>query len=361
MFLHELELQQFRCFSEKKIRFVKPITFITGDNGTGKTSLLEAIHYLCYFKSFRSHIIQDVLHHSSPSFFLRATFEREYDFEKEQHQLQVGYLDRKKSIKLNQKTITSYKQILPFFQVVTLTEDDIDLIQGYPAIRRSFIDQALLFSQPNMFDVYSKFKQVVQHRNALFTTHKNIDLTELEVWNHALWQHSQVIQQARILELKSIEIKVNQLLEEYFNGVYEVNLSYEPKYVDLAESYDVFQAKIARLVEQERILKRSLFGAHLDDLVISIKGKKARIYASRGQQKLISLLCKVAWATKIEQNIDSPILLIDDFIADFDTIRLSQLVDFFIKCKNQIILTAPFCDHNLKKILEKADPEIISI
>lgn len=361
MFLHELELQQFRCFAEKKINFTKPITFITGNNGAGKTSILEAIHYLCYFKSFRSHIIQDVLCNSSPSFFLRGTFEREHDFEKSQHQVQVGYLQRKKSIKLDQRAITSYKQILPYFQVLTLTEDDIDLVQGYPAVRRAFIDQAVLFSQPSMFDIYSKFRQVVQHRNALLATGRTIDEIEFEIWNQALWEQSVQIQKARIATLEMIEKSVNLLIERYFDGVYEVSLRYEPKMAYMDGNFEFFRSKIDGLLQQERILKRSLYGAHLDDLSIHIKGKKARIYASRGQQKLISLLCKVSWASMTGHASQRPILLIDDFIADFDQIRLSQLVNFFIECKNQIILTAPFCDQNLRLLLEKADPDIVSL
>lgn len=361
MFLKELELQNFRCFTKKTVTFEKPITFVTGDNGIGKTTILEAIHYLCYLKSFRSHVVTDVVHTGADSFFLKGSFERKHDFEQAQHSLQVGYFQRKKSIKLDQRPVTSFKQILAYFQVITLTEDDIDLIKGYPAVRRAFIDQAVLFSRPEAFDEYSKFRQVVAHRNALLVSHKKIDVAELEVWNHGLWQHSVKIQEYRIHALNMVEIAVNSLLEQYFDGIYEVSLRYEPKFVSVNDNYETFARKTSHLLDQERIMKRSMYGAHLDDIVIQIKGKKARVYASRGQQKLISLLCKVSWASLTAGDIDHPIMLIDDFISDFDKIRLSQLVDFFMNCKNQIILTAPFCDPALKKLLEKADPDIVSL
>lgn len=359
MFLKELELQNFRCFTQKDITFEKSITFVTGDNGVGKTSILEAIHYLCYLKSFRSHVVQDVLHTGTESFFLKGSFERKHDFEEAQHSLQVGYFQRKKSIKLDMRPVTSFKQILAYFQVITLTEDDIDLIKGYPAVRRAFIDQAVLFSRPEAFDVYSSFRQVVQHRNALLASGKRIDSTEFEVWNHGLWQHSIKIQEYRTHALSTVEKAVNSLLEQYFEGIYEVSLRYDAKSLDRGDDYEVFVRKYSHLFDQERIMKRSMYGAHLDDIIIQIKGKKARIYASRGQQKLISLLCKVSWASLASGDVDHPIMLIDDFISDFDKIRLSQLVDFFMSCQNQIILTAPFCDPALKKILQKADPDIV--
>jgi DNA replication and repair protein RecF len=361
LFLHELELQQFRCFSDKKISFNKQITFITGDNGTGKTSLLEAIHYLCYFKSFRSHIVQDVIHTGSASFFLKGSFARKHDFENAQHQLQVGYFQRKKSIKLDQRAVTSHKQVFPYFQVLTLTEDDIDLIKGYPAVRRAFVDQAVLFSKPDSFDEYSKFRQIVQNRNALLGSYGPIDSVELETWDHALWEQSSKIQNHRKSALEMIEKAVNVLIDDYFEGIYQVRLQYDPKVVCDGIDFDAFRSKIDSFLPQERILKRSLFGAHLDDLSIHIHGKKARIYASRGQQKLISLLCKVSWASMASNEQEYPILLIDDFISDFDQKRLSQLINFFVSCKNQIILTAPFYDSALKEFLQKSDPDIISL
>ncbi|MBP9765520.1 DNA replication/repair protein RecF [Candidatus Babeliales bacterium] len=362
MFLHEIELQNFRCFDKKVVRFSAPITFITGDNGAGKTSILEAIHYLCYFKSFRSSVVQDVIHAGSDNFFLKGNFERQYDFETAQHTLQLGYCQRKKSVKLNQKAVTSYKQILPFFRVITLTEDDIDLVRGYPSVRRSFVDQAVLFCDHEMYDTYTKFRQVLHQRNALFAAGKSIDGAELEVWDHSLWLQSQLLQKARIQSLKVIEKVVNNLIETYFDGIYEVSLHYDAQLLCLDDDFNSICPKIYALRDQERILKRSLFGAHLDDLRIEIKGKKARNYASRGQQKLVSLLCKVAWTSLVSDGqYERPVMLIDDFISDFDQIRLSQLANFFIASKNQIILTAPFCDNDVLKIFQKADSEMISL
>ena len=148
---------------------------------------------------------------------------------------------------------------------------------------------------------------------------------------------------------------MNKLLEDYFEGIYEVNIVYEHKYAHPDQTYEEFSRKIYSLLDQERVLKRSMYGAHLDDLHIQIRGKKAKVFASRGQQKLISLLCKISLATLCNNKEDAPILLIDDFISDFDKIRLNQLAFFFQKCPNQIIITAPFCDLELKEMFKNAD------
>lgn len=359
MFLQELELQHFRCFEDKKLIFNAPITVITGNNGAGKTSIVEAIYYLSYFKSFRSHVISELMQSGGDSFFLRGQFLIQDLME--QHTIQIGYSQKKKSIKFDQKQITSHKDILSLFQIVTLTEDDSDLIKGYPAGRRAFIDQAVLLANPEFLDLYREFKQVLQHRNVLLERYNNKDKLEFEIWTKKLWQISVQIQRYRQIMMAQIEQLVNQLIDQFFDGVYEISITYDSKIMLIDETLDVFMLKIGAIFYQEIAWKRSLFGVHLDDLVFQIRGKKARIFASRGQQKLISLLCKLALTRIDSSNQAKPLLLIDDFISDFDQIRLKNLIQFFTICKNQIIITAPFYDVNFQGLFEKADPDVIFI
>jgi len=364
LFLSKLDLQQFRCFTDKSFSFSSPIALITGDNGAGKTSIIEAINYLCYFKSFRSHSLTDLMSHGSDSFFLRGHFTLASEPEN-LHVIQVGYAQKKRIIKLDQKNVTSYKDTFPYFKVITLTEDDIDLIKGAPSGRRAFADQAVLFSKPEAMDDYRDFRHILQSRNALLTSAygrpSNLSRVELEVWTEKLWASTIKIQEYRRTELQVIESTVNRLIDQYFDGVYEVEIQYDPKLAVAGESMDIFLKKIAHLTDQEVVLKRSLFGAHLDDLIFHIKGKKARMFASRGQQKLVSLLCKLSLISIGNTQGPLPLVLIDDFISDFDKNRLRNLIHFFLSCKNQIIITSPFCDSELESLILKAHPDVISI
>lgn len=360
MFLHDLEIRQFRCFSTQKFSFSKQFTLIIGDNGAGKTSLAEAIHYLCYMKSFRCSNLLDLVGHSYDAFFLKGHFSSNSEFDSG-HSIQVGYSDKKKAVKLDNKAVTTYKQIFELFQVVTLLEEDIHLIKGYPSERRTFIDQAALFLEPAYLDTYRKFKKIVQSRNALLHNQYSIDMLELDIWSEKLWIASLAVQEQRRKVLEVIQQTVNSLLANYFDSVYEVLINYESEYVLPNENYADFKIKIDQILRQERALKRSLFGAHLDDFKIQIKGQDARYFASRGQQKLVSLLCKLSLVTLAEKNDFLPILIIDDFIADFDKVRLRNLMNFFVSCKNQIIITTPFYDSELQKIVGFTDPDIISM
>lgn len=359
MFLHTLEIKQFRCFSSKQFIFSKQITLITGDNGSGKTSLAEAIHFLCYMKSFRSSNIADLVNHASSSFFLRAHFRAtQPQISPLDHTIQVGYSDKKKAIKLDNKVVTTYKEIFEKFQAVTLLEEDIYLIKGGPTGRRTFIDGAIMLLYPASLDTYKSLKRIVQHRNALLHSYV-IDTLELNIWTEKLWLASQVVQKQRKELLATIEQTVNALLKQYFDNAHEVRIDYELAYTKPNESFIDFKRRIEACFAQEKSLKRSIFGAHLDDFSITIKGKNARFFASRGQQKLVSLLCKLSLIELANLQDFLPIVLVDDFIADFDHIRLQNLIKFFVSCKNQIIITTPYYDQDLQKILGSCDPEVI--
>lgn len=355
MFLQHLQLQQFRCFEEKQLLFTQPLTLLIGDNGAGKTSIIEAVYYLSYFKSFRSHMVSDLMYSGTDSFFLKGTFSLQNN--DEQHDIQVGYSQKKKSIKFDQKQITSYKEVLSFFQVITLTEDDIDLIKGYPAHRRSFIDQAVLLHTPQALDVYKEFKQILHHRNALLERFNKggVDKLEFEIWTQKLWEASIKIQNFRKETINKVQIAVNQLIAQFFDGIYRIDIGYDAKMIDSDAGFDSFWMQYPKIAYQEQAWKRSMFGAHLDDLVFQIRGQKARIFASRGQQKLISLLCKLSLMLIQSDNQLKPLLLIDDFISDFDAVRLGNLINFFLSCQNQIIMTTPILDLELKRLLGNAD------
>jgi DNA replication and repair protein RecF len=352
MFLQELRLHQFRCFQDQIFKFDQQISVITGDNGSGKTSIIEAIYYLAYAKSFRAAHIAELVQQETDTFFLKGEF---ISVHEQHHTIQVGYGQRKKSIKFDEKSIASHKELLSIFQVVTLTEDDIDLIKGAPAHRRAFIDQAVVFKTPEILDLYKKFRQILIQRNTFLEQNfRGFDPLEHEIWTQKLWEISVQIAQKRTEILLDLQTVVNQLLQAYFEGIYQVGLDYQPKvqYVDCAQ----FLAQNQPLFNQERAWKRSLFGAHLDDITFEIRGQKARIFASRGQQKLIILLCKLA-LTQLPGGTKGlkPLFLMDDFISDFDKIRLKNLAMFFSNCNNQIIITAPFYDKNLQDLLGNAD------
>jgi len=337
--LTEIQIKNFRCFSQISLELKGPLVLIQGVNGSGKTSLLEALHYLCFLRSFRTHSPRDLIHFGSEGFFIKAQID---DAQSASHEIQVGFAGKKRLVKINQKAISSYKELMDYYRIVTITEDDLHLISSGPEIRRAFIDQALLLDDPEFIQIMRNYKHIVDSRNALLAQGR-INLESYTLWTDQLWATSRILQERRIAMLGQLQDITNQMLAENFNDPLSVAFAYSPKKVGPEVDEIEFKAMQPGLYAEETRFARSLFGAHLDDFVIKFQDKKSKVFASRGQQKLIVLLMKVAQMKHIGGNKggNSTIFLLDDFMTDFDPGRAHTLLDILCGLENQLIFTSP--------------------
>lgn len=341
--LTQLHLKNFRCFSDITVSITHPIVLIEGLNGSGKTSLLEALHYVCYLRSFRTHTPKELLHFGQENFFLAVQFTHDDLFGPTQHELQVGFSGKKRLVKLNQTAIQSYKELLQYYRVVTLTEEDLELIKGGPEIRRSYIDAVITLYNPDYLIVMRRYKKILEQRNALLAQHK-VNTESYDLWSEQLWQASAEIQHARIHALMMLERDVQQLIEKFFAGQYAFGLTYTHKKHNVCSmAWADFRGSFAyeQLKNEEFRFARSLVGAHLDDIAIMFQDRRSRLYASRGQQKLIVLLLKIAQIIHLRGESGPILFLLDDFMTDFDEEKSSILIDILLSLHIQLIFTSP--------------------
>jgi DNA replication and repair protein RecF len=338
VFIKQIHLKKFRCFPEKKLFFTNKIVVIEGPNGVGKTSLLEALHYGCYLRSFRTHAPRELLQFDEHNFLIKILFEHaELDLLTDTS-LQISFFEKKRLVKLNDKALHSYKELMEHYRIITITEDDLELVKLGPDVRRQFIDQAILLYNPMYIAHLKEYKAILENRNKLLQqTHIQRDL--YDIWTEQLRQKSQVLQKERIAFLTSLQFEVHTLLAKHIPGT-DILFTYESK-KSLEESYASFTTQHASLYEQERRFGRSLFGAHLDEIRITFQGSASRTFASRGQQKLIVLLIKIAQTKALKHAKGSAILLLDDFITDFDGKNAQLILNMLTELDNQLIFTVP--------------------
>jgi len=350
MRVKQLTLKNFRCFSNLNVEFERPVTIISGDNGTGKTSILEAIHYMCYMRSFRASSPKDLISFDTNNFFVKVTFENDTSLHNE---LQIGFSQNKKIVKLNKNGINSFKDLMDFYRVITLTEDDLLLIKGGPDLRRAFLDQAILLLDYNFLEKVRKFKKVLSQRNTLLQEHV-VHAESYDLWTFQLWEKSRNVQLVRAHIIKNLEDVVNQVLDQIFKEKIYVSFEYKTKNIELNGDYNEFIDKIDKIKQQELRFRRSLFGAHLDDFIIKFQSKKSKAYASRGQQKLVVLLLKIAQMAVLKKKRGPAVLLLDDFMTDFDEEKAALLANFLVSLDCQLIFTSPaksgFFDGKLLKL-----------
>lgn len=336
-----LELKNFRCFTKKIVTFGEPTSLIEGENGIGKTSLLEALYYSCYLRSFRTHSPKEMVAFGAEGFFIKIDIERCEGLEVAHQQIQVGFVQGKRRVKIDGKPIASYKELMSCLRVIGLTEDDMCLIKGASQERRVFLDHALVLEQNDYAHQLSILRQILLTRNALLRPHHGINRVDYDVLTEQLWDQSRIIQQAREQYIRLLKEEVDRLVKLYFNDEFSLDLTYVYK-KSMEPSVDLFLSAHPNLFESEARMGWSCFGAHQDDLLVEYNEKGSRHFASRGQQKLILLLIKVAQVVMLQrQNLGTIVFLLDDYMTDFDTYRAGVLLKIVQNLNVQLIFTSP--------------------
>ncbi|BDC34525.1 hypothetical protein Noda2021_04830 [Candidatus Dependentiae bacterium Noda2021] len=182
-----------------------------------------------------------------------------------------------------------------------------------------------------------RLKNIVEQRNSLLCGGRK-DATEFNVWTEQLWRISEHIKQVRKETLTQLEEEIRQLAAHYFPDI-AIHFHYTSK--SNSPSFEEFITEHNSLFAQEERLGRSLFGAHLDDFSITFQEKKSKAFASRGQQKLVVMLIKIAQMKWLGMRKGPAIFLLDDFMTDFDRQKGVQLLKPLLDLSNQIVITAP--------------------
>ena len=336
MALESVELQGFRCFSKKQIDFDKQVTVITGNNGIGKTSIIEALYYLCFLKSFRSRLPQELIHFKESSFFIKAIVRGQDQIT---HTIQVGYQAGKKVAKLDGKAINSYKELFEYFRVVVMSSEDIALISGNPEERRSFLDHYIILYDDSYMELLKDFKHILAQKNALLE--QQFEQESYDFWTRRLFESTVKIQKLRHQALKTLQSEVAEQIIAFFGQAFCVELVYKSKRIIPGQGYEDFLQMNVDLYKNEIWNKKAAFGAHLDDFIVSFDALVAKKFSSRGQQKLIALLIKIAQITILKRQGIDPVLLLDDFMADFDEQRTQQIMALVLSLDCQVVITSP--------------------
>lgn len=374
MRLTSISLKNFRCFASLKLDLDSPLVLLVGPNGAGKTSILEALHYSCYLRSFKTHLPKELVRITQDGF--SAALEISSDG-LSLDTLNVSFANSKRAIKVNQKPVSSYKDLYSIYKVITITEDDLELVKGAPLLRRSFIDNMLIMLDPAYANYLRKYRSILDNRNALLNNRRSgsshFDHESYVLWTDQLLKTSYIIQSKRQAMLKQLEQEAHELAISFFDDLHAISIVYE-----YARPYLItnFEASGAEFIEQypnmpnhELSFRRSLFGSHLDDFRIIFQDKASRSFASRGQQKLIVFLLKLAQLKIIvsqtsavsDSDTCSAIFLIDDFISDFDEVKTSTLLSLITRYATQVIITSPTSQGILQDKLTSYGVQVVSI
>lgn len=296
---------------------------LVGNNGAGKTTVLDAVHYLSVCKSFLNAIDTQNIQHDAPFFVLSGTFDKDGTDEAIYCAMKR---EGKKQFKRNKKEYPRLMDHVGLFPSVVISPLDGDLIAGGSEVRRKFLDGVLSQLERDYLEHLVIYNRVLLQRNALlksFADGQPFDNAQLEVWDMQLTERGQRIHNRRASFLKTFLEAFQKFYSAIAQGQEQVGIDYESQMNEGA-----MDELLAAALPRDRVATHTTVGIHKDDLRFNIDGHPLKRFGSQGQQKSMLVALKLAqYAVMCEQTGVLPMLLLDDIFDKLDDSRVAQLLD----------------------------------
>lgn len=323
MFIKNLKLFNFKNHNEKFFDFSPEINCFVGNNGAGKTNILDALHYLSMAKSFLGNLDAQNILHDSDFFAIEAEIQGEEKNDIIKVQLPK---EGKKIIKKNDKTYERIADHIGFLPSVMISPYDANLISDGSESRRKFLDAMISQTDSDYLFALIQYQKTLQQRNALlkyFAKNRTFDLDSLEIYNEPLTKFGTQIFEKRQRFVASILPTIQHFYEFISKGNEKVTVIYESNLND-----QKFEEILSENLEKDRVLTYTSRGIHKDDLRFEMNENLIKKFGSQGQQKSFLIALKLAQIKRIKDITNkNPILLLDDIFDKLDDNRVSQLIE----------------------------------
>lgn len=354
--LIRLDVRDFRNLLHVELVPPSEGVVLVGENGQGKTNLLEAIHYLQLFRSSRGARDLDLVRFGAEAFHLGATVETD-----RRHEIGVGFerATRRKRARIDGAVPERLSDALGALPSVMFSPGDVELAAGSPSVRRRYLDVMLALTDRKYLVALQHYRAALLRRNAALrlasraskpgggsgggggSPHREA-AASIAVWNEPLARHGAVLWLERRAWVASIEARIELLCRE----IGEAGIV-RARYASTLAASDDPAAALARALEDKRAadLRRGLteVGPHRDDLVITLDGRELRVFGSAGQQRTAAIALRMLEAATIsERSGRAPLLLLDDPFAELDVRRTKRILEWLSRAGcGQTILAVP--------------------
>src|SRR6202000_3201469 len=322
MYLQQLSVINFKNYTEAGLTFSEGVNAFTGDNGAGKTNLLDAIHYLSLCKSYFNPIDSQQIKQGADFFIINGDFNKNNKHEKIACAVKRN---QKKQFKRNKKDYQRLADHIGLFPLVMISPYDTSIITEGSEERRKFIDNVLSQTDHNYLDEVIAYNKVLNSRNAflkLIAETGRYDPHLLEVMDEQLVETGNHIFKKRKAFMEGFTEIFNKHYQFLTEDAEKVELVYESQLLQ-----DDFATLLKKSVERDRALERTTAGIHKDDLQFIIHGMPMKKFGSQGQQKSFLIALKLAQYTFLtRQKGFKPLLLLDDIFDKLDDKRVTKLM-----------------------------------
>ncbi|CAL2101768.1 DNA replication and repair protein RecF [Tenacibaculum sp. 190130A14a] len=353
MYLQKLSLVNFKNIESQTFEFQKKINCFVGNNGIGKTNVLDAIYYLSFAKSYFNSIAGQNIRHGQDFFMIEGEYMLSERNEKILCSLKRG---QKKVLKRNGKAYEKFSEHIGQLPLVIISPADRDLIVEGSDTRRKFIDGVISQQDKKYLQSLINYNKVVSQRNALlkyFAANRTFDALNLKVYDEQLVEYGKVIYEKRRAFLDEFVPIFNEKHRVISGENEEVNLRYKSQLHETS-----FEELLTLSLEKDKIIQYTTVGIHKDDLGFEIGEFPIKKFGSQGQQKSYLIALKLAQFEFIKRQSNvTPILLLDDIFDKLDEHRVAHIIDLVNNDEfGQIFITDTHADRT-ETVIKQSNQE----
>lgn len=322
MLIKSLSLRGFRNLQNCDLDTSYKQIILKGENGQGKTNLLEAVYLTCYGASFRTQNLREAVRHGEDFFLLKSTFEDNLKLERK---VEISFANGKKKIKLDASEIRDRKDLIYSLPCIAFTHDDISFVRGEPENRRRFFDQTMSMYDSSFFDDLRRYKLILRQRNAAIKDQK---YSLLDIYDEKLANYGLPIMKAR----RSVLNSFSAIFPDIYNAVSledrKIGISYRPSWNENL-TVDEIITYLGQQREVDIKMSTTTSGPHRDRFIVTDAHGPFVNTASTGQMRLASLVFRSAQATFYRQKTGiNPIFLIDDVLLELDAPKRARYLSY---------------------------------
>lgn len=344
--LRSLSLRDFRNLGRLDVALPDDGVAIVGENGQGKTNLLEAVYYLHLLRSARGARDVDIVRFGAPGFHIGARADGGT-----QHELSVGFerAGRRKRVKLDGAEPARLSDALGALPCVLFSPADVELVAGAPSARRRYLDILLALSSRPYLAALQRYRHALAQRNAALRNAVRDGARgeqRVAVWEAPLAEHGAVLWRERVHWTDAAAPRFSAICSAIGEPA-PVAMRYATALEPASAALDDVRATLARALEEKRAfdLRRGIThaGPHRDDLALTLDGRELRAFGSAGQQRSAAIALRLLEADTLSDRLGArPLLLLDDPFAELDARRSARILELLAAHgMGQTLLTVP--------------------
>jgi len=335
LLLETLSIHHCRIIEQADLALSPSVNLICGDNGSGKSSILEAVSILSKGRSFRTSRISDVIQHNHEALLIRATGSEGED----RYTIGIERSKHDTRIRVNQQDVNTQAALSRYLPVTIIDPNSIELLTGSPSLRRAYIDWIAFYLFPEFHRVWQNYRRILKQRNLCLRVPAY--LSALPQWTDELIKAQIIIQQFRERALLTLMPQLTTLGSELL-GAHKFTIRLTSGFAQTMEDLSFEAQREFYLEKQDSDIKsaRTLSGAHRADVQVYFDNQLAQISASRGQLKLIAIAMLLAQSRSIDPEAQRKgIIVIDDLAAELDNENKKKLLQCLRGLGQQLLLT----------------------